>query len=95
MLTVDDTGTGTGPSDLTEASENQSRMEELEVFTTRLQKELNSCPGLFLPLPLPQEVPVQFQYSQASRELTIEGVTQLRMDQVSEAGHHLLSHPIH
>ena len=56
---------------------------EPEVFTTRLQKELNSSPQPCLVPFLKKSLPY-LQHSLASRELTIEGVTPPRMDQVSQ-----------
>ena len=58
----------------------ESRVEP-EVFTTRLQKELNSSPQPCLVPFLKKSLPY-LQHSLASRELTIEGVTPPRMDQV-------------
>ena len=58
----------------------ESRVEP-EVFTTRLQKELNSSPQPCLVPFLKKSLPY-LQHSLASRELTIEGVTAPRMDQV-------------
>ena len=54
---------------------------EPEVFTTRLQKELNSSPQPCLVPFLKKSLPY-LQHSLASRELTIEGITAPRMDQV-------------
>ena len=51
------------------------------MFTTRLQKELNSSPQPCLVPFLKKSLPY-LQHSLASRELTIEGVTPPRMDQV-------------
>jgi len=60
----------------------ESRVEP-EVFTTRLQKELNSSPQPCLVPFLKKSLPY-LQHSLASRELTIEGVTAPRMDQVGK-----------
>ena len=54
---------------------------EPEVFTTRLQKELNCSAQPRYVAYLKKSLPY-LQHSLASRELTIEGVTAPRMDQV-------------
>ena len=55
---------------------------EPEVFTTRLQRELNSSPQPCLVPFLKKSLPY-LQHSLATRELTIEGVIPPSMDQVS------------
>ena len=54
---------------------------EPEVFTTRVQKELNSSPQPDLAPHLKKNLHY-LQHSLASREMSIEGVTAPRMDQV-------------
>merc|ERR1712012_189081 len=54
-----------------------------ETFTTNLQRELNSSPQPCLVPFLKKSLPY-LQHSLASRELTIEGVTAPRMDQVGK-----------
>ena len=58
----------------------ESRVEP-ELFTTRLQKELNSSPQPCLVPFLKKSLP-HLQHSLASRELTIEGVKPPTMAQV-------------
>ena len=55
---------------------------EPEVFTTRLQRELNSSPQPCLVPFLKKSLPY-LQHSLATRELTIEGVIPPSLDQVS------------
>merc|ERR1719277_2037357 len=56
---------------------------EPEVFTTRLQRELNSSPQPCLFPFLKKSLPY-LQHSLATRELTIEGVTPLSLSQVGK-----------
>ena len=60
----------------------ESRIEP-EIFTTKLQKELNSSPQPCLVPFLKKSLPY-LQHSLASRELTIEGVTAPSMSQVGK-----------
>ena len=55
---------------------------EPEVFTTRLQRELNSSPQPCLVPFLKKSLPY-LQHSLATRELTIEGVIPPSLDQVA------------
>merc|ERR1719346_933960 len=56
---------------------------EPEIFTTRLQKELNSSPQPCLVPFLKKSLPY-LQHSLATRELTIEGVTPPSLSQVGK-----------
>ena len=56
---------------------------EPEVFTTRLQKELNSSPQPCLVPFLKKSLPY-LQHSLATRELTIEGVNPPNLSQVGK-----------
>ena len=60
----------------------ESRIEP-EIFTTKLQKELNSSPQPCLVPFLKKSLPY-LQHSLASRELTIEGVTAPSLAQVGK-----------
>ena len=60
----------------------ESRIEP-EIFTTKLQKELNSSPQPCLVPFLKKSLPY-LQHSLASRELTIEGVTAPSLSQVGK-----------
>ena len=60
----------------------ESRIEP-ELFTTKLQKELNSSPQPCLVPFLKKSLPY-LQHSLATRELTIEGVTPPSMAQVGK-----------
>ena len=62
----------------------ESRIEP-EVFTTKLQKELNSSPQPCLVPFLKKSLPY-LQHSLATKELTIEGVVPPAMSQVGKLG---------